>query len=79
MFRNYCRTLIELLPVYMQIGTLVEMTLAIGNLDLHMGHGLIKPLFDSIHMLIDGGIEEEDFQCVGQILVRFGIGLNTYL
>ncbi|KAI6189695.1 MIF4-like, type 1/2/3 domain and Armadillo-type fold domain-containing protein [Aphelenchoides bicaudatus] len=59
MFRNYCRTLIELLPVYLQI-------------DLHMGHGLVKPLFDSVNLLIDGAIEEEDFICMGQILVRSG-------
>jgi hypothetical protein len=59
MFRNYCRTLIEFLPVYLQI-------------DLHMGHGLVRPLFDSINLLIDGAIEEEDFQCLGQILVRSG-------
>jgi hypothetical protein len=59
MFRNYCRTLIEFLPVYLQI-------------DLNMGQGLVKPLFDTIHMLIDEAIEQEDFQCIGQILVRSG-------
>ncbi|KAI6230700.1 hypothetical protein M3Y99_01031300 [Aphelenchoides fujianensis] len=63
-FRNYCRTLIELLPVYLQI-------------DRYMGHGLVKPLFDSLHMLIDEANEDDDFQCIGQILVRSGTMLSN--
>lgn len=41
-----------------------------------MGTGLVKPLFDSIHMLIDDAVDQEDFQCVGQILVRSGTLLS---
>lgn len=36
----------------------------------------MKPLFDSINLLIDGAFEEEDFTCMGQILVRFGALLS---
>ncbi|KAI6186805.1 hypothetical protein M3Y98_00172900 [Aphelenchoides besseyi] len=55
MFRNYCRTLIELLPVFLQI-------------DRYMAQGLVRPLFDSLHMLVDEAHEDEDYQ----ILVRSG-------
>ncbi|CAD5231847.1 unnamed protein product [Bursaphelenchus xylophilus] len=59
MFRNYCRSLVELMPIFFDI-------------DKYMGTSLVRPLFDCMFILTESNPDDGDLLCVAQILIRSG-------
>ncbi|CAD5224592.1 unnamed protein product [Bursaphelenchus okinawaensis] len=63
MFTNYCRSLVELMPIFFEI-------------DKYMGNSLVRPLFDCMFILTESNPDDGDLLCVAQILIRSGQLLN---